>query len=61
MGEMVFIACVKVVFRILRLQYRMREYGNKNNNYLCNTGNHHPSSIPTVAIRVFCELLMAVQ
>ncbi|RNA35965.1 hypothetical protein BpHYR1_014429 [Brachionus plicatilis] len=26
MGEMVFIACVKVVFRVLRLQYRTREY-----------------------------------
>ncbi|RNA08146.1 hypothetical protein BpHYR1_047013 [Brachionus plicatilis] len=26
MDEMVFIACVKVVFRVLRLQYRTREY-----------------------------------
>ncbi|RNA00694.1 hypothetical protein BpHYR1_022294 [Brachionus plicatilis] len=25
-GEMVFIACVKYVFRFLRLQYRTREY-----------------------------------
>ncbi|RNA05122.1 hypothetical protein BpHYR1_006211 [Brachionus plicatilis] len=26
MGEMVFIACAKVVFRVVRLQYRTREY-----------------------------------
>ncbi|RNA03096.1 hypothetical protein BpHYR1_005026 [Brachionus plicatilis] len=27
LANMVFIACVKVVFRVLRLQYRTREYG----------------------------------
>ncbi|RNA10869.1 hypothetical protein BpHYR1_053442 [Brachionus plicatilis] len=35
MGEMVFIACVKVVFRVLKLQYRTREYGNNNRKLLC--------------------------